>query len=162
MGTRPDLVASQAGATVVNRAGAGFLPGSLVDRRQLAPSTALTMYPSLATYSWPRPFPWPPRCLAPFLPSLGALVRKASVWGAFRASVVGTRESGICAAWIWSQPLSVSSFFFFFSSLSLRHSPGTGIRPQGICKAPECVCKKCSCPGERAGSFSRFKGVREQ
>lgn len=90
-GPTPGLV-SGPGASVVNRGwtDAGLPPGSLVDRRQLAPSTALTMYPSLATDPWPQTIPTAYSVSGMISPPLEAPVKKAGMRAAFGTFILGT------------------------------------------------------------------------
>ena len=74
-------------------ADAGLPPGSLVDRRQLAPSTALRMCPSLATDPWPQTIPTAHLVSGTVPPPLGAPVRRAAVWGVSGAFFVRIGKS---------------------------------------------------------------------
>lgn len=90
-GPIPGLV-SGPGASVVNRGwtDAGLPPGSLVDKRQLASSTALTMYPSLATDPWPQTIPTAYSVSGMISPPLEAPVRKAGMRAVFGTLILGT------------------------------------------------------------------------
>lgn len=127
VGPGPGLVSSQARVSVVNRASAGLLPGRLVDRRQVAPSTALTMYPSLATYPWPR------TSMSGTIPPItrGACQKGLVCGRVFGSSVMGTLESGICSDCIWSQPLYISFFFFFLKPEKPEAFPGNWDKTSG-------------------------------
>lgn len=99
-GPIPGLV-SQAEASVVNKgwADAGLPAGSLVDWRQLAPSTALTMYLRLATDTWPQTIPTAYLISGTILPIVGGLCQKCWCRGKCLGLLLWAqaRESGICS-----------------------------------------------------------------
>lgn len=119
-GPAPSLVSPWAGACVVSRgwAGAGLPPVSLVDRCQLAASTALTMYPSLATYPWLWTIPMACSMSGMIPPSTGGPCQEGwcrKVWGAFivqKQQAFALTRSG----------LSPSLLFSLLLFPSLRHS----------------------------------------
>lgn len=103
--------------------------------------------------------PWPPAIPTAYLGS-GMI---APITGALSGGLLCEAERGaLVMGWTRLSPFLLGFGLLF---LALPESfLGNSDRLQGICKAPEIVCKKRRfCQGKRAGSFSQIlEGVQEQ